>query len=277
MVTEKNLEFVKYYSGLTRYITSTAKISNRLGIVEDYVNDLEELKMLTRAGIEEASRNRSPTVIYRISDFGVIILLLMRYIAKDTSEEAKIRLRQMILQLIQQYLLRYNSHVCDFLVKLYLRSMEAGFSKSMIELLLVVTHSNKHTVRTLVGAFNRVLYAHLMDERTRNHFVTIWMQTLKGFPEHIQRIIIYHEKAEIESRIHLAQPPKDWEELWISNIENYSQLTLYGKCSQCSHKYPVLVDYYEYRLEILHDGIIKKNCLKCNAANALAISSAIME
>ena len=43
----------------------------------------------------------------------------------------------------------------------------------------------------------------------------IWMKTLKEFPEDVQRIIICHEKAEIESRIHLAQPPKEWEEAWI--------------------------------------------------------------
>ena len=57
------------------------------------------------------------------------------------------------------------------------------------------------------------------------------METLKEFPEDLRRIIIYHEKAEIEGRIHLAQPPKDWEETWYGNTQNYSQLTLNGKCN----------------------------------------------
>jgi hypothetical protein len=274
---KKNLEFTEYYSGLNRYMTNNTKILNRLGTVKDYINDLEELKMLIQTGFEEASKNRVPTATYQITSFGLIILLLMKCASKDTSKEAKIKLCKTILQLFQQYLLHYNSHICDFMVQLYSKAIQIGLSESMIDLLLMVIHSNKHTIRKLVDAFNMALHTHLMNGRTRDYFVNIWMETLKEFPEDVQRIIIYHEKAEIESRIHLAQPPKDWEETWISNIQNYSQLTLYGKCNQCSKKYPVMIDYYEYRKEVLYSGTIKRDCLKCNAENSLVVASEIKE
>ena len=152
-----------------------------------------------------------------------------------------------------------------------------GYSESMVDLLVIIIHGNTHKIRTLVDVFNSALHIHLVDEQSRNYFVDIWMKTLNEFPEDIRRIILFHEKAEIESRIHLAQPPKDWEETWIAKIQNYSQLTLYGKCSQCSKKYPVIVDYYEYRNTLLPDRTIKRNCLKCNAENSLIIASEIKE
>ena len=273
----KNLEFVKYYSGLSRYMTMSPKIANRLGMVQQFVDDLENSLLLTRTGIQVTSKNRMPTMTYEINNFGMIILLLMKYIIKDTTEETKIRIRQTILQLVQRYVLKYNSHICDFIARLYSKAIEMDHSESMVNTFVIIVHENTHTTRTLVDVFNRALQIHLMDERTRNYFMDIWMKALNEFPEDIQRIVICHEKAEIESRIHLAQPPKDWEEAWIVNIQNYSQLTLYGKCSQCSKKYPVIVDYYEYRKELLPDRTIKRNCLKCNAENSLIIGSEIKE
>jgi uncharacterized protein YegJ (DUF2314 family) len=55
------------------------------------------------------------------------------------------------------------------------------------------------------------------------------MEILNELDESIRKIILYHEKAEIESRLHLYQPPKDWEEMWIKNIQN-SSIVLYGIC-----------------------------------------------
>lgn len=274
---KKNLEFVQYYSGLSRYTTMSTRIANRLGIVQQFVDDLEKLYLITQTGIEGASKNRMPTKTYAISNFGMIILLLMKYTIKNMSEETKVRLQQTILQLIQQYVLQYNSHICDFIARLYSKTIEMGYSESMVDLLVIIIHENTHKIRTLVDVFNSALYIHLVDERSRNYFVDIWMKALNEFPEDIRRIILFHEKAEIESRIHLAQPPKDWEETWIAKIQNYSQLTLYGKCSQCSKKYPVIVDYYEYRNTLLPDRTIKRNCLKCNAENSLIIGSEIKE
>ena len=270
---KKNLEFAKYYTGLARYMPTSAKISNRLDTVEEHVNDLEKLNLLTQTGFEEASKNRIPTATYLISGFGVITLLAMRYTTKGISEEARIRLRELILKLNQQYLLLYDSHICDFTSRLYSKAIQIGLSKSMVDLLLTIIHADTHTIRTLVDAFNRVLHTHLNDKQTWNYFADIWINTIKEFPEDVQRIIVYHEKAEIESRIHLAQPPKEREETWFSNIQNYSQLTLYGKCNQCSKKYPILIDYYEYRREILPDGTMKRNCLKCNTENSTVIST----
>ena len=269
----KNLEFAKYYTELARYLPTSAKISNRLGTVEEHVNDLEKLNLLTQTGFEEASKNRTPIAIYRISNFGVIILLAIRYATQGISEEARIKLRELILKLIQQYMLLYDSHICDFIARLYSKAIQIGLSKSMVDLLLVIIHGDTHTIRTLVDAFNRVLHAHLNDKQTWNYFADIWINTIKEFPEDVRRIIIYHEKAEIESRIHLAQPPKDWEETWLGNIQNYSQLTLFGKCGQCSKKYPILIDYYEYRRDILPDGTMKRKCLKCNVENSVIIST----
>jgi hypothetical protein len=58
------------------------------------------------------------------------------------------------------------------------------------------------------------LYFHLeKSEQTKKEFFNIYTEILNELDESIRKIILYHEKAEIESRFHLYQPPKDWEEM----------------------------------------------------------------
>jgi hypothetical protein len=98
------------------------------------------------------------------------------------------------------------------------------------------------------------------------------MEILNELDESIRKIILYHEKAEIESRFHLYQPPKDWEEMWIKNIQN-SSIVLYGICQNkaCLNRCPVLVDYYDYRIEMLFKGHLKRDCNKCNTSGSFYV------
>ncbi|HKG30694.1 MAG TPA: hypothetical protein VKA91_05440, partial [Nitrososphaeraceae archaeon] len=93
--------------------------------------------------------------------------------------------------------------------------------------------------------------------------------------DNVKKIVLYHEKGDIESRIHLAQPPKEWEELWTQNIQNYSKLTLYCKCRNCYEKYPILIDYFDYRKGLLPSGILKKDCSRCNSKSTVEVYSDI--
>ena len=98
------------------------------------------------------------------------------------------------------------------------------------------------------------------------------MDTLHKLDDNVKKIILYHEKGDIESRIHLSQPSKDWEELWLENLDNYSNLTLYGKCKKCFKQYPLTVDYFYYRNNILPSNILITKCSECNSDNSLKVS-----
>jgi hypothetical protein len=84
---------------------------------------------------------------------------------------------------------------------------------------------------------------------------------------------MYHKKCDIESRFHLYQPPKEWEEAWVNNIHDCHKLVLYGACTNqtCSGRYPIVVDYHEYRKELLSKGHLNRSCEKCKAHNSVNV------
>ena len=82
---------------------------------------------------------------------------------------------------------------------------------------------------------------------------------------------MYHLKADIESQIHLRQPPKDWEEMWIQYIQDYTKYVLYGICGNCSQKYPVLIDFFAFQ----KNANPKMGCNKCNGKDSLQVYATI--
>ena len=93
--------------------------------------------------------------------------------------------------------------------------MQKGFGGSIVDLLLKIVEVGNHKADTLDGLLNVVLYTHLLDKQTRDHFADILVEVIDGLEENMKEIIMYHLKADIESQIHIHQPPKDWEEMWI--------------------------------------------------------------
>lgn len=78
--------------------------------------------------------------------------------------------------------------------------------------------------------------------------------SLEEFPDRIRNLIIAHEKAEVESRFLVSQPPKNWEEAWLKNRANYDNIVLYAVCQnkECKERYhPVTIPYRLYRQKLV--------------------------
>jgi hypothetical protein len=268
----KNLGLREYYSsGDKRYMTDDTKIRHRLQTIQKRVNDLAECRLLKKMDVE-CAKNGQPTPIYTITDDGIILLWLMKYNIGQLELSDKDKMERILFQLIQAYYSRSQSYIGDFTSRLYERFMQKGFSSHMLRHLLRTLHSNKHLVNSLNEVLDFILQDSLMRLQTRKIFLNIYFEVLNGFSEDEKKIILHHQKADVESRIHLARPPKDWEECWIEYINDYSKLVLYGKCTNCFQAYPVLMDYVDYRTSFLHeDSIPKMNCNKCTSHDALEV------
>jgi hypothetical protein len=140
----------------------------------------------------------------------------------------------------------------------------------MINLLLQILTSN-YKMHTLIDVLNVVLFTHLRDQKTREIFANIWIDVIKELDENTRKVIMYHLKADIEGQIHLRQPPKDWEEMWIQHIQDCTKYVLYGICSSCSQKYPVLIDFYVFQ----KNANPKIDCDKCNGKDTLQVYATI--
>ncbi len=126
-------------------------------------------------------------------------------------------------------------------------------------------------------ALRWTVYFHLEKGHNRNKFFNIYMETLNELAEDARRIIMYHEKCEIESRFHLYQPPRDWEEAWVHNIQDCHKIVLYGVCINhtCSAHYPIVVNYHEFRKEIFSKEHLNRGCEKCKTHNSFHVYSTL--
>ena len=61
------------------------------------------------------------------------------------------------------------------------------------------------------------------------------------------------------------------EEMWIQLIRDCTKYVLYGICSNCSQKYPVLIDFYAFQ----KNANPKMDCDKCNGKDTLQVYATI--
>lgn len=260
---ENNKRFLNYYTDSKSNTTMNSRIANNDRLIKGCINDLESSMLLEKIGTVEATKNGIPTPVYRLTDNSVIILLLMKY--KDAGQKDRLKIQQIIFYLLQRYFSDYDSYVCDFIALLYAKALEKGLANSMITLLLRVMQDSNYNARTLVNVLNIVLRTRLIDSQTKNYFVDIWIETINQLEGKTRKAVMHHLKADIEYQIHLFQPPKDWEEMWIKNIQDCSKFVLWGVCDNCSQEYPVLVDFYVFQ----KNASPRMNCDKCNGKDRL--------
>ncbi|MDF2738382.1 MAG: hypothetical protein K0S93_2242 [Nitrososphaeraceae archaeon] len=267
-----NRYFIALYSGSKAKTRIDTRISNNDKQIKNNLKDLESAKLIHIKDRIKGQNNIMETPRYELTIPGLIILIILKYDSDQFSKD-KNKTNQIIVRYIQYFFETYNSHICDFLSKIYSEIYVKGYSQLFINEFIKVLHKYTNKINTFETALTITLHSLLMSKETYIIFKNIFLDTLNKLDDEVKKIILYHEKGDIESRIHLSQPTKDWEVLWVQNIDDYSNLTLYGKCKVCFIKYPIMVDYFYYRSNILPSNILIKKCIKCNSENSLIVSS----
>ena len=214
---ENNRQFLNFYTDSKSHTSMNTRIANNDRLIKNCINDLESVLLLTKVQIVESTKNRIPTPVYSITDQGIIILLVLKY--KDADSKDKSKIRMVIFDILQKHFSTYNSYICDFMMLLYAKVRQKRLANSMIVLLFHVMHNSNYKVRTLVDVLNMVLRIHLIDRQTKSYFVDIWIETINELEENTRKFVMHHLKADIEGQINLFQPPKDWSEMWIKNMQ----------------------------------------------------------
>ena len=128
--------------------------------------------------------------------------------------------------------------------------------------------------------FDRVVYQYAVfpNKRFREKVWDTFVSTLNSLDETQRRILLYREKFDIERRIESSDfLSREWEELWLQNINCCSKLVLIGSCENCRQTYPIVVDYYKYKEDgiLLEDTmpVLEMDCQKCKAKGKLLTST----
>ncbi|HJT49024.1 MAG TPA: hypothetical protein VJ729_12655 [Nitrososphaeraceae archaeon] len=265
---KKNQQFLNFYSGPKRHTTMNTRIANNDQLIKSCIHDLESSQLLAKIEMTESLKNKIPTPLYSLTTHGIIVLYLIKY--RDAEPSDKLTISQKIIGLVNTHLSTYNSYICDFLLMVYDKVMQKRLSVSIIDLLSQTLRSN-HKMHTLIDVLNIGLFIHLRDQKAGQIFAYIWTEVIRELDENTRKVIMYHFKADIESQIHLRQPPKDWEEMWIQHIQDCTKYVLYGICNNCSAKHPVLIDFYAFQ----KNANPKMNCDKCNGRDSLQVYATI--
>jgi hypothetical protein len=90
--------------------------------------------------------------------------------------------------------------------------------------------------KSMYDLFHRVIYE-LTIYRKRDKVWNASIATLNCLDATTRKIILFYEKMSIERRIfeESGEISREWEELWLQNINDCYKLVLIGKCKNCCY------------------------------------------
>jgi hypothetical protein len=310
LVMKKNREFLDYYSDYNSRMTKQHRINARRRRIQRCIDNLEEMFLLFNAGHVKARRNNEPTPLYVCSRFGQVLAWIIRRNTTDvlfdknemkkcsTAEKQElIKTRAMaeekIYEIIQSIFSddKFNSIKTSeldykrlakniFKYRFFRRSKENDIIDIIIDTMRDVLQGKTKLI-CMSDLFDRIVYEFTIF--TNKRFIEkVWntfIATLNSLDETSRKIILFYEKVGIEKRISKGSEflSREWEELWLQNINECYKLVLIGICENCKESYPVSVDYYKYKEKMLlleyNIPILVADCNRCNANNKLLIST----
>jgi hypothetical protein len=149
-----------------------------------------------------------------------------------------------------------------FTTRLISKAIELGFSRSLVIHVLKLIDEKEESIN-LIEAVSNSVDMHLKEKPYRRGFAKAWIVALEELEEVARKVIICLHKHDLEGGILSANPPKAYQDIWIENVANITQLTLYGKCRKCKSSYPIEVNYFKYIEEASRWGYARVTCFQC--------------
>lgn len=293
LVMQKNIEFTNYYSGKKAKTTKTSRINATRRRVQKRIDDLKDVWLLFEITQVKARKNEETTPLYCYSDYGKIIVWIVKTVGKSiTSNERKIA-NEEIYGLLQSHLsprdhiLEYE-RMSKYLFKraFFERCWKNGVFGEIVTMIIDVLHQNPK-VRSLPRILDYIVYEYVRITNRLRFRRKLWdsfIEALDSLDEITRKIVTYYEKLDIERRIYEAiqvqsdyKASRMWEEAWFENRNEYSELVLLVFCNNCKYMGPGIVDYYEFKREavMLDNGkfvIETADCPKCKDKGDILVS-----
>jgi hypothetical protein len=310
LVMKKNREFLDYYSDYNSRITKQHRINARRRRIQGCIDNLEGMALLFNAGSVKARRNNESTPLYVYSEFGQILAWIIRRNTTDTlfnknemkrlsavDKQELIKSRKMaeekIYDIIQSifsedkfnsikssrlHYERLSKNIINY--RFFRRAKENGIIDVMIDTMRDVLQSKTKLI-SISDLFDRIVYEFTIftNKKFREKVWNTFIATLNSLDEISRKIILFNEKMSIEKRISEESEflSREWEELWLKNINDCNKLVLIGICKNCKESHPVLVDYYKYKEKMFllehNTPILVGDCDKCKVSDKLLIST----
>jgi hypothetical protein len=288
-ILKHNQDYINHYKGMDSHIKDSIKLDGVLKRIKRYLLNLEQWGLIEKLGeVDPDTNNRLKTPLYHFTYVGYLIAWVLEYDYKPGKRKIA---RRAIFDLIQLILLKnFYSYMTDFLARVYAKCMEKDLEVSpfipenarrildrIIIALIRLLSSGKFQFPKAIEYLSMAQLSVMTNEESREIFLGRYFEALQELSEDTRKKIIAHEKAEIESRIVVSQPSKDWEEIWLNNTNNHDGLVLYAVCQnkECPRRhYPAIVNYYYYRKNLMSSmdyNYLIEDCRYCNTKSSLYV------
>jgi len=238
--------------------------------IKDKIIHLIKLGLLEEGGTTRAEKGRFDLPVYRYTRDG----RLLAWIAESLIPNKRERANEEIYNAIQSVLKTQPQASYEiFHSKLYERYRNKGvFEHFIIDPLResIDLHSEITSMQELQS--KALFIFHTKDKEKANIYLDLWDETFNEMELHLQQLLLYKMKVDIEQRMaDSAESPKTYEEARF-NLRAYPELlALEGYCKNCNLGYPMRTTVRQYleRINFLSDEPIKSECRVCKNISVL--------
>jgi hypothetical protein len=125
--------------------------------------------------------------------------------------------------------------------KFLAKSRENGLYDKLDKMQELVIPEKDHIIASsYLALFESVITNIGSFEEISEQYMNTYIDTLKSLDEKGQKVVLLYGKLAVERVV--TNITREWEELMLDNVSNYSKVTLVADCMLCMQVYPVTVD-----------------------------------
>ena len=248
------------------------RYENRKGRFEAILEDLVGLQLLTK-NTGKAEKVDTNISIYSLTGSGYFVALLikrknLRELLNKSSVKNRDNQKELnevndkLYEFIQSNLKRHNSYHTIALSKEYEIYKDHGW----FDMVLYLIESLLQGDREVKNVYKAIESAHLVDVKHRPDIHSglhqLSLRALNSLDENTKFVKRVEIKALLENRILQQVPVREWENSRLHYLNDYSTVTLYGKCHKCDWEDFVEADPISF-INTRIKNSVHSECPKC--------------
>lgn len=267
--------------------------------------------------VESDKKNGLKTFLYCFTNVGYIIAFAIQYYSiynalpnlgkSDELQNLSVmkKIKDEIFEYVKRLFFEFNSYMTYFLLGFYAKCRQFDISNQcpfvtpnvnqigiglFDQIILALVRGLNNTNFRFPNGIEYLSAAHthvLTNKETALAALELYLMALDEFPDYEKKLIMAHEKTQIENELIISQPSKDWEKVWYENRGDQETLVLYAVCTNkvCKTRCrPLLIPYRLYRHKLVtaskiinyDDGFppircIIEDCHTCRIKNSVYV------
>jgi hypothetical protein len=267
-----NRELIHEYSGTERNTPWKTRYENRKGRIEAMLEDLVGLQLLAK-NRGKAEKVEITIPFYSLTGSGYFISqLIKRMNLRELLNKSSVKngdyqkelseIKDKLYEFIQSNFKRHNSYHTIALAKEYEIYKDNGWFDTALMLIEFLLHNGSE--RTVYEAIEDASLVNIKEHPEIHIGMNkLFLKALNSLDEKTKFVKSIEVKATLENRILDQVPTREWEELRLHHLNDYSIVILFGKCHNCGWEDFVEEDPILFYTEYMENSVNSTTCPKC--------------